>query len=116
MGTHHAVICLQSVAIAEREMVRAALTDSGRQIIDLSFDQILRFAGNMLEVVDDKGMPRWVMSSQAYQALSDVQREVLQEHGAIIHAPINVIEQLGGGSARCMIAEIYLPGVGAPVH
>ena len=116
MGTHHAVICLQSVKENERDMVRQALTDSGRQIIDLSFHQILHFAGNMLEVVDDKGNPRWAMSSQAHEALSDVQRMVLEEHGPIIHAPINVIEQLGGGSARCMIAEIYLPGVGAPVH
>jgi len=116
MGTHHAVICLQSVKENERDMVRQALTDSGRQIIDLSFHQILYFAGNMLEVVDDKGNPRWAMSSQAHEALSDVQRMVLEEHGPIIHAPINVIEQLGGGSARCMIAEIYLPGVGAPVH
>ena len=70
----------------------------------------------MLEVVDNQGRPRWAMSTQAYEALSDVQCVVLEEHGPIIHAPINVIEQLGGGSARCMIAEIYLPGVGAPVH
>ena len=116
MGTYHAVICLQSVKKEEREEVRRALTDSGRQVIDLSFDQILHFAGNMLEVVDNQGRPRWAMSTQAYEALSDVQRVVLEEHGPIIHAPINVIEQLGGGSARCMIAEIYLPGVGAPVH
>ena len=110
MGTHHAVICLQSVAEEEREGVRQALTNSGRQIIDLSFDQILHFAGNMLEVVDGQGRPRWAMSTQAYEALSEVQRLVLEEQGPIIHAPINVIEQLGGGSARCMIAEIYLPG------
>ncbi|MFK8055569.1 MAG: citrulline utilization hydrolase CtlX [Saprospiraceae bacterium] len=116
MGTHHAVICLQSIVEVERDMVRRALTDSGRQIIDLSFHQILHFAGNMLEVVDGKGNPVWAMSSQAHDALSEVQRTVLSERGPIIHAPINVIEQLGGGSARCMIAEIYLPGVGAPVH
>lgn len=116
MGTHHAVICLQSVVEKERDMVRQALTDSGRQIIDLSFHQILHFAGNMLEVVNGEGEPVWAMSTQAHDALSDVQRMVLEEHGPIIHSPINVIEQLGGGSARCMIAEIYLPGVGAPVH
>jgi len=116
MGTYHAVICLQSVVEAERDLVRQALTDSGRQIIDLSFHQILHFAGNMLEVVNGEGNPVWAMSSQAHDALSELQRQVLEEHGPIIHAPINVIEQLGGGSARCMIAEIYLPGVGAPVH
>jgi hypothetical protein len=111
MGTHHAVICLQSIVEEEREMVRHALADSGRQIIDLSFDQILHFAGNMLEVIDGEGTPRWVMSTQAHVALSDTQREILEEKGPIIHAPIQVIEQLGGGSARCMIAEVFLPAI-----
>ncbi len=113
MGTYHAVICLESVAVADRPRVREALTRSGRPIIDISFEQVKRFAGNMLEVLDGEQRPRWVMSSQAYHALGEVQREVLSERQTIVHAPIEAIEQLGGGSARCMIAEIYLPPLDA---
>ena len=109
IGSTQVVICLESVNAADRDRVRARLAESGRAIIDISFAQVKRFAGNMLEVVDGGGLRRWAMSTQAHGALSDLQRQVLSLEGPIIHSDIEAIEQLGGGSARCMIAEVYLP-------
>ena len=109
VGSHHVVICLESVDRADRARVRQVLSGSGKAVIDISFEQVKRFAGNMLEVLDGAGRPRWVMSSQAHGALSEVQRAVLGEHAPLVHADIEAIEQLGGGSARCMIAEVFLP-------
>ena len=109
VGTREAVICLESVAVADRARVREALAVTGRAVIDISFAQVRSFAGNMLEVVDGAGAARWAMSSQAYAALTEVQRGALSTQGPIIHADIEAIEQLGGGSARCMIAELFLP-------
>ena len=79
-------------------------------MILLSEDQISRFAGNMLEVaskLDDT--PRIVMSKSAHEALDDTQLHSLSTFGKIISIPLDVIEACGGGSARCMMAEIHLP-------
>lgn len=114
VGTQHAVICLASVAAADRERVRERLTASPLRVVDISFAQVRHFAGNMLELLDGQGLPYWAMSSQAYGALTELQRQVLQETRPIAHAPIEVIEQLGGGSARCMVAEVFLPRLPTP--
>lgn len=108
MGTHHAVICMDSILEKDKGMVSTALQASGRKIVELSYDQILHYSGNMLEVLDGESHAHWVMSSQAYGALTDEQRAILEEKEPILHAPIQTIEKLGGGSARCMIAEVFL--------
>jgi len=77
-------------------------------VIELSEDQIARFAGNMLEVEGNE-QPYIVMSQQAHQALTALQLNQLAVHGTLLFAPLTTIETLGGGSARCMIAEIHLP-------
>jgi len=108
IGSKEVVVCFESIAKTDRKRVRSELTTGGHSIIDISFEQVLGFSGNMLEVLDGKGVARWAMSSQAFKALSSVQQEQLSTRGAIIHSDIEAIEQLGGGSARCMIAEIFL--------
>jgi len=77
--------------------------------MDITIDQMNQFAGNMLQVKDDKNESLLVMSDQAYHALSKEQIDLLETYNKIVTAPISTIEKHGGGSARCMLAEIHLP-------
>lgn len=104
----YVVICLDSIADTdERATVTDTITRTGKEIVPISLDQMNRFAGNMLQVHNKSGAKLLVMSTQAYQSLLPQQIEKLQSFNRIIHAPLNVIETNGGGSARCMLAEIH---------
>lgn len=108
VGTHFAQICLQSIDnLMEREAIKQRLADSGKTIIEISEQQMNHFAGNILEVRSTSGTTGIVMSSQAYRSLSTLQVEQLESFGTIVHAPLDTIETAGGGSARCMIAEVF---------
>jgi hypothetical protein len=91
----------------ERELVKSKLLATGKDIIVITEDQMNHFAGNILEVKNIEGDPIICMSSQAFEALEDEQKEQLEQHGKIIHAPLFSIEKYGGGSARCMMAEVF---------
>ena len=106
----YAVVCLESVtAQFERDYLVKALESSGKVIIEINYQQLNHFAGNMLQVKNDKGQPFLVMSSQAYNSLSKQQIEKIENYNSIIHSDISTIETNGGGSARCMMAEVFLP-------
>ena len=107
VGNKVALVSLDSVRDpAEKSKLTESLALTGKKIIGLSLDQVDGFAGNALEVTTPNG-PAWVMSTTAFNVLDTAQKEAL---GApIIHAPLPVIEKYGGGSARCMISEIFLP-------
>jgi len=106
----YAVICLASIVnISERKIVRSALEQSGKVIIEISLDQMNHFAGNMLQVNNAGGQKYLVMSTQAYQSLTPEQAASLEKFNPILHASLTTIETNGGGSARCMMAEVYLP-------
>ena len=110
VGTAFAAVCLDCIDdVDEREMVREALEADGKEIVELSEDQINQFAGNMLEIHSTEGAPLIALSSQAFNALTPDQRSVLERHGRLVHAPLETIETCGGGSARCMLAENFLP-------
>jgi hypothetical protein len=110
VGTNFAVICLDSISDTfEKEEVTNSLKTTGKQIVDISFDQMNHFAGNMLEVKNNKGDTLVVMSQSAYNSLTYEQKSVLSTFGKLVYADINTIETNGGGSARCMIAEVHLP-------
>lgn len=110
VGSAFAAVCWDCIDdVEEREMVREALTADGKQCVGLTEDQINHFAGNMLEVRAADGSPLIVMSSQAFHALTEAQRNTLAGFGRIVHAPLDTIETCGGGSARCMLAENFLP-------
>lgn len=110
IGDKFAVICLDSIPNSqEREKVALSLIDSGKEIIEISLEQMNRFAGNMLQISNTKGESLLVMSEQAYLSLNATQIEKLEQYSRIIYAPIYTIEKNGGGSARCMLAEIHLP-------
>ena len=109
IGTRFCAICLDSIDDAEeRQAVSDELASDGREVIALSESQIEQFAGNMLELEGSNG-PVIAMSSSAFHALDSEQIERLKKHGQIIHSDLETIETCGGGSARCMIAEIHLP-------
>ena len=78
-------------------------------LIPISLKQMNHFAGNMLQVENNKGDKILIMSTQAYESLSKEQVETLESFNRIVHASLNTIETNGGGSARCMMAEIHLP-------
>jgi len=105
----YAVICLESIPDpAERSMVKASLEQNGKTIIEISTDQMNHFAGNMLQVHNRKEDKFLVMSSQAYRSLTPQQIHNIEQFNPIIHSDITTIETNGGGSARCMMAEIFL--------
>jgi hypothetical protein len=110
VGTGFAVICLDSISnIAEKERVIESLVNTHKQIIDISFNQMNHFAGNMLEVKNTNGDTLIVMSQSAYDVLKEEEQDLLYSFGKLVYADISTIETNGGGSARCMIAEVHLP-------
>ncbi len=105
-----AVICLESIRNEdEKEKVLQSLLGSGKTIIPISYEQMNHFAGNMLQVENEMGTKYLVMSSQAFKSLSNDQILQINHFNKIIHSDISTIETNGGGSARCMIAEVFLP-------
>jgi len=107
VGHDYLVICAESITDeVERNHVR---TISGLPVIEISLEQMNNFAGNMLEVTGKNEEYYLVMSTRAYQSLLPNQITELEKHAAILHSPLETIEELGGGSARCMMAEIFLP-------
>ena len=86
-----------------------SLKKTNKAIVELSLDQIDHFAGNMLEAKNKANESFLIMSSRAYKAMNQAQIIQIQRYSQIIHAPLTTIENYGGGSARCMLAEIFLP-------
>lgn len=110
VGETIAVICLDAIPQeAQRHAVLDRLQNSGRQVVNLSFDQLDAFAGNMLELRNEHGERVLAMSSQAWESLDEDQRDVLGANRKIVSAAIDNIESSAGGSVRCMLAEIHLP-------
>jgi len=110
IGDKFAVVCFESIPNPqEKEKVRESLSKSGKEIIEISLEQMNRFAGNMLQVSNKMGESLLVMSEQAYLSLKKEQITTLEKYSKLIYAPLYTIEKNGGGSARCMLAEIHLP-------
>ena len=106
----YVVICLASITEDfEKQYVVKALESSGKKIIDITYHQLNHFAGNMLQVKNNKGEKFLVMSTQAYNSLNDNQLKTIESFNPILHSDISTIETNGGGSARCMMAEVFLP-------
>lgn len=109
VADRYVVICLDSLPNhKENKMVQEMIGNSGKELIRISQDQMNHFAGNMLQVQNKAGENLLVMSSQAYQSLDAEQIKKLESYNPILHAPLTTIETNGGGSARCMMAEVFL--------
>ena len=110
MGTGFCVICMDSIPNPhEKQLLKGFFSTTARELIDISFEQMNHFAGNMLEVKSNAGETLIVMSKNAHDALFEEQKVALKKYGKLTYADINTIETIGGGSARCMMAEVHLP-------
>ena len=109
IGSDYAVVCLESIrSEQERRQVIEQLSLGGKQIVDISLEQVRNYAGNMLQVENSRRELITAMSRKALDSLTDSQRKIIEARSRIVAADIPVIETIGGGSARCMMAEIFL--------
>jgi len=110
IGEDFAVICAQAIPdVTERAQVLWELSLTGHEPIEIGLAEMRGFAGNLLALRSVDGSPVIAMSVAAWGSLAPASRLALQRRGRIVTAPIPTIERLGGGSVRCMIAEVFLP-------
>ena len=109
IGLDFAVVCLDSIdETKNRTVLIHSLETTGKTIIELTEEQIHQFAGNVLEIQSNKGDRLLAMSTSAFDALTDSQKSALSSKLTMVHSPLPTIERLGGGSARCMMAELFM--------
>lgn len=106
LGTAYCVICTESIRAEDRERVLSSITAGGRKILDITFDQLESFAGNMLEL-NSPSRPVLVMSATARKSLTTEQSRELSATYKLLSPQLDYIETHGGGSARCMLAELF---------
>ena len=110
IGEHFAIICADMIEDKkERKMVLDNLRADGKDLILINENQVAHFAGNVLGLSGANDKRFIVMSTTAFESLNATQKSQLEKHGSILNANLQTIETCGGGSARCMIAEIFLP-------
>ena len=110
VATDYVIVCLDSIDDKnQRKNISSFIKDSGKKLIEISENQVESFAGNMLELVNDKGESILVMSKSAEDSLNENQKNIITKYSRIISFDVNTIETWGGGSTRCMMAEIFLP-------
>lgn len=109
LGEDFSVICLESIDDKkERKAVLKSLKQDGKEIIAITEKQVNHFAGNMLQLQGKDGT-YVIMSNAAYQSLNKTQIAQLERRNTILASSLDIIEACGGGSARCMMAEVFLP-------
>ncbi len=109
VGNRYAIVCLDSIDDPkEKQLVMDSLREDKKELIVISEKQVNQFAGNMLQLqgVDSNYL---VMSRSAYNSLTKEQLSIIEKYNPIIHSDLTIIETCGGGSARCMMAEVFLP-------
>lgn len=110
IGTDFVTICLESIRDkTQKSKIIDNMINSGRTIIDISYEQMNNFAGNMLELKNSENEKIIVLSISAFSSLSKEQLNKLEENAKLLPIKIPTIETIGGGSVRCMIAEVFLP-------
>lgn len=105
---HYIGVCLDTIKkVSERNHLKQTIENSGKQIIELSYYQITQFSGNMIQLLNDKGIFVLIASRSGWNALDPDQKKMLEKDSKIVFVEIPTIEMYGGGSARCMIAEVF---------
>lgn len=113
VGGDFAVVCEEAISDAgQRAAIRRRLEETGHEVVPIRFEQMCSFAGNMLELASVDGERLLAMSARALDALDAAQRATLAARCRLVAVPIAAIEDGGGGSVRCMLAEIHLPRPG----
>lgn len=110
IGQKMALVCLECIPDSnERAQVKSELA-STHTVVEISIDQLeKRFCGNLLQVLDGQGKPITILSSTAFEGLTSIQRSEMESFGRLVPIAIPTIEFVGGGSIRCMMAEIFCP-------
>ncbi len=108
LGTKYVVCCMDAVEAPGRDLLYDCFNRTGKELINISFSQMNAFAGNMIELSTQTGKSVWVMSKTAYESLDESQISKLSADSSFCVVSIPTIEAIGGGSARCMIAENFL--------
>jgi len=112
LGETFAIICLESIDDKrERKNVINHLKEDGKEVIIITETQVNNFVGNMIQVKGKEGKRYLIMSQAALDSLSDAQIKIIKKHCDILSSSLDTIEACGGGSARCMMAEVFLPRV-----
>ncbi len=110
MGQNFVVICLDTViSESEKNILLQNFATTNKEVITISLAQMNHFAGNMLEVKNEVGENYLILSAAAFNSLTDEQKTKLSNYAKILYADLQTIETNGGGSARCMLAEVCLP-------
>ena len=110
VGDKFVVVCFESVTnLAEREFLKQSFIDTQKEIIEISLDQMNQFGGNMLQVKNNDDKSFLIMSERAYLSLNEQQKAQISKYAEPLYSTLTTIEDNGGGSARCMMAEIHLP-------
>lgn len=110
VGDRFSVWCPESIKdAAERDQLQHSFDMTGKESVDISLDQLYNFCGNILQVRSVKGESKIVMSNTAYKSFEQGQKRQLEKYGEIVPVSIPTIETVGGGSARCMLAEVFRP-------
>jgi hypothetical protein len=108
IGENYVVICLESINdLLERAMIKAKIETTGKAIIDISFDQVNSFCGNILELKSKSGALKTIVSSTAFDTFRSDQKEILSRSSDLVVIPVDTIEKVGGGSIRCIIAGLH---------
>ena len=107
VGSEWAVVCADAIDPLDRSEVLASLAETGHETLFISREQMAAFCGNVLELETGRGEKLVVMSDRAFDAFTDEQRAKLAAHAELVHADLTTIETHGGGSARCMLAELH---------
>lgn len=110
VGTTFVVICLDTIDDKkEKKNIVQHFKQDNKEVIAITEEQMNQFAGNMLQVVGADGKTYLVMSQAARNSLTEAQVKTIEKHTNILSSDLHIIETLGGGSARCMMAEVFLP-------
>jgi hypothetical protein len=110
IGAKIAVICLESIDDKkERKQVHQQLKNTGKEIVTITESQMHQFAGNMLQLKGTNNQDLLIMSQSAYNSLTQEQVRAIEKYCKIVSSSLETIETCGGGSARCMMAEVFLP-------
>ena len=108
VGRRFAVICADAILEdIDRKKIIHELETTGHKVINISFEQMNHFTGNMLELLNDKNESILVMSKTAFDNLDSSQIEIFRKYSTIVSPEVSVIERAAGGSVRCMIAELF---------
>ncbi len=110
IGKYFVIICLDTIiSESEKNILLKSFKATNKEVITISLAQMNHFAGNMLEVKNEEGENYLILSAAAFNSLTDEQKTKLSSYAKILYADLQTIETNGGGSARCMLAEVCLP-------